>query len=64
MAISNEALGISILVAGVAVLATYAAQHPLARIIQIRRNSDGSCTYFYDDGSEETGVCDSRSADG
>ncbi len=44
--------------AGVAVVALMAQNKPTGRLVLTwRKNPDGTCTYTYDDGSQETAVC-------
>jgi hypothetical protein len=47
-----------IMTAGVAVMALMVIHKPIGRLVLTwRKNPDGTCTYTYDDGSQETGVC-------
>lgn len=51
------ALGL-VMTAGVAVMALMVINKPVGRLVLTwRKNADGSCTYTYDDGSQETAVC-------
>ena len=47
-----------IMTAGVAVVALMAQNKSTGRLVLTwRKNPDGTCTYTYDDGSQETAVC-------
>jgi hypothetical protein len=51
------ALGL-LMTAGIGVTALLFGRTREQRLVQTwQKNSDGSCTFFYDDGSEETAVC-------
>lgn len=47
-----------VMTAGVMVVALMAQNKATGRLVLTwRKNEDGSCTYTYDDGSQETAVC-------
>ncbi len=49
-----------LVVGGIAMILAYQAygSKPIGRLVLTwRRNTDGTCTFTYDDGSQETEVC-------
>lgn len=51
------ALGL-VMSAGVGIMALMVMNRKNTRYVETwQRNEDGSCTFFYDDGSTETAVC-------
>jgi len=58
--VNDRGLGLAILFfGGLSAVAFYKSQShkPTRMAVSWRKNPDSTCTFIYDDGSEETGVC-------